>query len=73
MQEIYKQERDIDVKNRRNDGITDLLLTIIQIFNTMKNNIISKISGFALRRKLELLANLLKEIYSLLLLSYSNA
>lgn len=63
LKEVYRQERDAEVKqNRRNDGATDLILAITQVFNTIRNKIISRVAGFGLRRKLESLAHLNRKL-----------
>lgn len=62
LKEAYKQERDADVKNRRNDSATDLQLAITSIFNTIKNNVIARTIGFGLRRRLENLAQLNRKL-----------
>lgn len=63
LKEAYKATRDEEVqKNRRNDGVTDLMLAVSQIFNTIKNNVIAKTLGFGLYRKLELLANMNRKL-----------
>ena len=58
LKEAYKTNRDADVKERRNDGAIDLLLSISQV----KNNVIARTNGFGLRRKLELLANMNRKL-----------
>lgn len=62
LKEAYKANRDADVKERRNDGAIDLLLSISQVLNTVKNNVIARTNGFGLRRKLELLANMNRKL-----------
>ena len=62
LKEAYKKERDSEVKNRRNDSATDLLLAITSIFNTIRNNVIARTIGFGLRRKLENLAHLNRKL-----------
>lgn len=62
LKEAYKTNRDADVKERRNDGAIDLLLSISQVLNTVKNNVIARTNGFGLRRKLELLANMNRKL-----------
>lgn len=63
LKKIYKANRNIEVKeNQRNDSLTDLILSISQIFATIKNNIISKTTGFGLRRRLESLAHLNRKL-----------
>lgn len=62
LKEAYKVNRDVDVKNRRNDSATDLQLIISDVFNTIKNNVIARTIGFGLRRKLESLANLNRKL-----------
>lgn len=63
LREIYKENRDAEVKeNQRNDSATDFLLAVSQIFTTIKNNIIAKTIGFGLRRRLEALAHLTRKL-----------
>lgn len=62
LKEVYKANRDADVKERRNDGAIDLLLSVSQLLNTVKNNVIARTNGFGLRRKLELLANMNRKL-----------
>lgn len=63
LKEIYKENRDAEVReNRRNDSATDLMLAVSQIFTTIKNNVIAKTIGFGLRRKLESLAHLTRKL-----------
>ncbi len=59
----YKSVRDSEVKfNRRNDSASDLIFSVTQIFNAIKNNVIKRTEGFGLRRKLEMLANLNRKL-----------
>lgn len=63
LKEVYKANRDAKVKgNQRNDSATDLILSILQIFSDIKNNIIAKTTGFGLRHKLEVLAHLNRKL-----------
>ncbi len=63
LKDVYKENRDSEVrKNHRNDSMDDLMLAISQIFNTIKNRIVSRTTGFGLRRKLESLANLNRKL-----------
>ena len=63
LKEAYKVNRDAEVKaNQRNDGFTDLMLSINQIFNKMKYNVSAKVLGFGLRQKLEVLANMNRKL-----------
>lgn len=63
LKEAYKANRDEEVaQNRRNDSATDLMLAVTQIFNTVKNNVIARTTGFGLRRKLENLAHLNRKL-----------
>lgn len=63
LKEAYKENRDAEVKEkRRNDGATDLMFAVTQIFNTIRNKLIERTAGFGLRRKLELLANLNRKL-----------
>ena len=63
LKEVYKQNRDEEVKNGiRNDAATDLMVAINQLFTRMQNNVIAKTVGFGLRRKLESLANLSRKL-----------
>lgn len=61
LKEAYKANRDADVK-QHNDSYTDLLLSISQVFNSVKNNVIARTNGFGLRRKLESLANMNRKL-----------
>lgn len=63
LKEVYKQNRDEEVAaDRRNDGATDLMLAINQVFTTVKNNVIARVAGYGLRRKLEVLANMNRKL-----------
>lgn len=63
LKETYKANRDEEVAlNQRNDSATDLMLTVTQIFNTVKNNVVARTTGFGLRRKLENLAHLNRKL-----------
>lgn len=63
LKEVYKTNRDWEVRvNHRNDSATDFILSISQIFTTIKNNIIAKTVGFGLRHKLESLAHLNRKL-----------
>ncbi len=63
LKETYKANRDAEVQEyQRNDSATDLMLSISQIFTTIKNNIIAKTIGFGLRRRLESLAHLTRKL-----------
>lgn len=63
LKEAYKANRDEEVaQNRRNDSATDLMLAVMQIFNTVKNSVIARTAGFGLRRKLENLAHLNRKL-----------
>lgn len=63
LKESYKANRDEEVyKKQHNDGATDLMLSVSQIFNAIKNNIIARTAGFGLRRKLELLGNMNRKL-----------
>lgn len=61
LKETYRVNRDEDVKFR-NDGYADFMRALERIFNTIINNIVSKTSGFGLRRKMESLANLNRKL-----------
>lgn len=63
LKEAYKKERDAEVREqRRNDSATDFMLAISKIFTNIKNNIISKTTGFGLRHKLEELAHMNRKL-----------
>ena len=63
LKEVYRANRDAEVRaNRRNDSATDLMLSVSQIFTTIKNNVIAGTIGFGLRRRLESLANLTRKL-----------
>lgn len=63
LKDAYKANRDAEVKaNQRNDGFTDLMLAINQIFNSVKYNITKRTLGFGLRQKLESLAHLNRKL-----------
>lgn len=63
LKEAYKQERDVDVREkRRNDSATDLQLAVAGIFTAIKNSVIARTIGFGLRRKLESLAHLNRKL-----------
>lgn len=63
LKEFYKENRDAEVReNRRNDSATDLILSISQLFTMIKNNVVAKMAGFGLRRKLESLAHLNRKL-----------
>ncbi len=54
IKEVYKEERDASV---RNDGELDLALMLQQVFGRVKNQIVTKTSGYGLRHKLEAIAS----------------
>ena len=61
--EVYKRERDTDVREkRRNDGATDLMLAIAAVFTAIENRLLSRTEGFGLRRRLENLARLTRKL-----------
>ena len=61
--ETYRRERNAEVQeNRRNDGATDLMLSIAAAFTAIENWLTSKIDGFGLRRRLESLASLTRKL-----------
>lgn len=63
LKEVYKRNRDEEVKeNRRNDGLTDLILVLSQIFSIIRSHILSRTTGYGLRRKLEALANMNRKL-----------
>ncbi len=64
LKDVYRENREADIReNRRNDGIIDdLLLAVAQIFNVIRNHIIAKTTGYGLRRKLEVFANLNRKL-----------
>nr|WP_304956407.1 minor capsid protein [uncultured Acetatifactor sp.] len=62
LKEVYKRERDAEVQGRREDSETDFLLSVSQIFAAIKNKIISKTTGFGLRRRLESLAHINRKL-----------
>lgn len=63
LKEVYKENRDSEVmENQRNDGFTDLMLSINQLFSQIKNKITAKTIGFGLRKKLEVLANINRKL-----------
>ncbi len=63
LKEVYKKNRDAEAKEKqRNDGLTDLILVLTQIFGTIRNHILSRTTGYGLRRKLELLANMNRKL-----------
>lgn len=63
LKETYKENRDAEPEaDRRNDGLTDLILSVSLIFTTIKNNLTEKTTGFGLRRKLELLAHMNRKL-----------
>lgn len=63
LKEVYKRNRDEEAReNWHGDGLTDLILLVAQIFESMRNHIISRTTGYGLRRKLELLANMNRKL-----------
>ena len=60
--ETYRRERDEEIRGRRNDGATDIMLAIAAVFAAIENRLISSIDGFGLRRRLENLANLTRKL-----------
>lgn len=63
LKEVYKANRDEEVSShRRNDSASDLMIAITDIFNTIKNNVISRTEKFGLRRKLENMAFLTRKL-----------
>lgn len=61
LKDAYKVNRDADVK-MRHDSATDLMLSVSQIFASVKNAVMARTAGFGLRRKLELLANMNRKL-----------
>ena len=61
LKEAYKVNRDADVK-MRHDSATDLMLAVTQVFNSVKNGVVTRTMGFGLRRKLELLGNMNRKL-----------
>lgn len=59
LKESYKTNRDIEV---RKDSATDLELSVNQMFQIMKNNVVANTTKFGLRRKLELMANMNRKL-----------
>lgn len=57
-----KDEIERNKPDLHEDGITDLILLINKLFAEIKERIISKITGFNLRRKLELIANINRKL-----------
>ena len=63
LKDVYKANRDAEVREkRRNDGATDVLLAVTEVFNAVKNRVISRTAGFGLRRRLENLASLNRKL-----------
>ncbi len=63
LKETYKKNRDEETqKNRRNDSETDFLLELSRIFQDIRNHIVSRTTGFGLRRKLEQLAHMNRKL-----------
>jgi SPP1 gp7 family putative phage head morphogenesis protein len=63
IKKAYKRERDAEIKeNRRNDGLTDIMLAISSVFTRIENNLTVKADGFGLRRRMENLANLTRKL-----------
>lgn len=63
LKDVYKTNRDAEVREkRRNDGATDVLLAVTEVFNAVKNQVISRTAGFGLRRRLENLASLNRKL-----------
>lgn len=63
LKDAYRREMDAEVKaGIRNDGMTDLMLTVASVFNAIKNGIVARTEGFSLRRRLEQLAHLNRKL-----------
>ena len=63
LKDVYKTNRDAEVREkRRNDGATDVLLAVTEVFNAVKNQVISRTAGFGLRCRLENLASLNRKL-----------
>ena len=63
IKEIYWTELANDRKeNMRQDGATDFMLKITELFNKLVNRIILRTEGFGLRRKLENIANITRKL-----------
>lgn len=63
LKESYRQNRnELVAENRRADSATSLMLKVNAIFTEIQSNLIAKTTGFGLRRKLELLANLNRKL-----------
>lgn len=61
--EVYKRNWDEDINEKqRNDGRTALALAVLQIFGIIRNRLISRTSGYGLRRRLEVLANMNRKL-----------
>lgn len=60
--QTYPRERDAEIRGRRSDGATDIMLAIAAVFAAIENRLISSIDGFGLRRRLENLANLTRKL-----------
>lgn len=52
LKEVYRKERNANVKEMRNDGVTDLMMAITKVFNEMANNITKKLAKFEMDTKI---------------------
>ena len=63
LKEAYREElRKDSADGSRADSATGIYLAVTRIFNSVKNNVIARTTGFGLRRKLEELANLNRKL-----------
>lgn len=59
LKDVYRTERESEM---RADGATDLLIAVSDVFNKIRYNVTTRTEGFGLRRKLELLANMIRKL-----------
>ena len=52
LKEIYKRERDAEVRGHREDSATDFLLAVIDIFNRVRNRVVARCLSFGLKKRL---------------------
>ena len=63
IKDSYKGNRDADIKEGiRADSFTDLMLKINEIFARIESQLVKKVSGYGLRKKLENLATLNRKL-----------
>ena len=59
---VYQKELESDLaEKRRNDSVTGLLLSIIAVFNSIKNSLVIRLGSFGLEKKLKNVSTLTRK------------